>query len=94
MELQELADRVVKLEMETARINGMDARMTMTAEYIEGWEKAAKFCGLSSVTLRRRVADGEVQACSKGYSESAGRTLAHPVFRVSDLRAWREGRSS
>ena len=90
--LLELAGRVAELEREIARINGMD-RM-MTAEYIEGWEKAAKFCGLSSVTLRRRVANGEVQACSRSFSESAGRTLAHPVFRVSDLRAWREGRCS
>ena len=90
--LLELAGRVAELEREVARINEMD-RM-MTAEYIEGWEKAAKFCGLSSVTLRRRVADGEVQACSKSFSESASRTLAHPVFRVSDLRAWREGRCS
>ena len=86
----ELERRIAELEKAIREIGSSVKTMS---EYIEGWERAARFCGLSSVTLRRRVAEGEVAPCSYSRcNEAASRTLTYPVFRVSDLRAWREGK--
>lgn len=86
----ELVSRIEQLERIVAKL----ATSNMDTEYVEGWESAARLCGISSVTLRRKVADGEVSACSVSMFGGESRTLSRPVFRLVDLRNWREGRSA
>ncbi len=78
------------------RVAQLEQAAYSSNEYVEGWNNAARLLGVSSVTVRTRVDNGELpQPCRLiPFQRKNGETYNKPVWRRADLENYAEGSSS